>query len=112
MSAGFNSPRDMAKSLVTYMDDPKAIRAAILDNFLNSPSIKSICAYRGAYLRQVQKAKRGKKIGSHDKHDIPSPGADWQKDLVGAVDKLAAAIWREHGPMLIRTGVTPPGAIG
>lgn len=47
---------DMAKKLVTYLDDPERVRRAVLDEFATAPTIDSIKFMRREYLRK--KARR------------------------------------------------------
>lgn len=51
MLRSHKTPSAMARVLVQYMDDPKRIRAAILDEFNDAPSVESILAMRARFLR-------------------------------------------------------------
>jgi hypothetical protein len=59
MSGYNNGPRSMARSLATYMDCPRRIKAEVDATFGTLMCVEQIVAYRAAFLRAKAKAKRG-----------------------------------------------------
>lgn len=52
---GFDSSVDMARVLVTYMDDAHAIRARLREDFHSPPTLTTICRYRREYLSSLER---------------------------------------------------------
>jgi hypothetical protein len=53
---GFDKSTDMAKVLVTYMDDAHAIRARLREDFHCPPTLSTIRRYRNEHLAGLERA--------------------------------------------------------
>lgn len=88
----------MARSLVKYMSDARAIRSAILSEFDYSPSVATIAAHRGQWLKAKALAQRGAIAPSCECRGWDWSGRQHEADMALANDAFLAAICREARP--------------
>jgi hypothetical protein len=100
----------MAKSLVTYMSDARAIRSAILAEFNSAPTVRTIVALREAHLREKVFLKRGKMVGSgkDGESGTGTLGSDVHRITGRAARSLLGALWEEHPRILENLGAARP----
>jgi hypothetical protein len=67
------SPNDMARCLVTYINDPDAVRREVLAEFSTSPSIHTIRHFMIAHRNRTCGSGSGKYdssiVGANDRHE-------------------------------------------
>lgn len=92
----------MARALVKFMSNAKAVRAAVLSEFDFAPSVKVICAMRGAWLKRLALSRRNPSL--HASHEL---AWDWTEKgyhsaMAGASRRLLKSMWEQHpGIMLV-----------
>lgn len=86
--AGYTSPGKMARSLATYLDDPKEIRRRVLEVFGTCPCTADIRRFRRIHLR----IEYSEPFRAHEVYDLQEA----QKRAKAVSDAFLAAILNER----------------
>jgi hypothetical protein len=105
MLIAHRSPREMVRSLVSYMRNPREIMSAVRQEFPDSTlSLRFIIDARESYLRDREFLSRGKKAtGMHC--GSREPGS---KNIEAGTRALHKALWQHHPRIMRRLGAVQP----
>jgi hypothetical protein len=105
MLIAHRSAREMARSLASYMRNPREIMAAVRQEFPDSTlSLRFIIDARESYLRDREFLSRGK-IATGMDFETREPGA---KNIKEGSIRLHNALWQHHPRIMRQLGAVQP----
>lgn len=85
-----NSPNDMARVLVQYIDSNERICREIASHYDNSPCVQTVASYRHAYKTKMRRAQR-----DYDR-TVVWMDERYEKNMAQANDAFLSALKRER----------------